>query len=105
MSCATFTEFRHAHDIHNQAGPAGEMLCPLPLAGLGIVLLPRKARPFPLPKHIFNQVDSELGIDLSRLLLMRAFGGRNSLQKNGQSEKSGDTREMVLVTSRFFTIR
>lgn len=47
---------RHIHNFHHQTRPSGEMLGTLTLARLRIVLLPGKARVFPLLEDVINQV-------------------------------------------------
>lgn len=65
-------QIRHAHDLHHQTSPAGEMLRTLSPARLGIVLLPSKARLLPLLIHISNQVDTQLGIEVKGFVLVGA---------------------------------
>ena len=65
------TQIWHDHDIDHQAGPAREMLCPLPLARLGIILFPRKPSPLPFVIHIFDKVSAEVDVDFSSLLAVR----------------------------------
>jgi hypothetical protein len=50
------------------------MLGPLSVARLRVVLLPSKARLLPLAEHVLHQIGPELGVNLTRLLLMGAFG-------------------------------
>ena len=47
------------------------MLCPLALSIVGIVLLPRKARPLPIVEDILHQILAEGGIELSGPRFMR----------------------------------
>ena len=46
----------HGHDLNDQAGPAGKVLCTLSGTRLRVVLLPRKARVFPALVHGVNKI-------------------------------------------------
>lgn len=50
----TFGQIRHGHDVYYHTGPAGKVLCSLPIAGFGAVLLPCETSLLPLPEHILN---------------------------------------------------
>lgn len=69
----------HGHDIHDQAGPPGKMLGPLPLAGLRIVLLPSKPRTFPFSKHIVDEILSERRVLLGSMGAMGPWLFGNNL--------------------------
>jgi hypothetical protein len=66
---------RHSHDLDHQTGPPREVLRPLPLAGLGVILLPREARLLPVVVDRVDDVLAQTGVQvLSRLLVGTGFG-------------------------------
>ena len=65
-------KIRHAHDLDDQTRPPGEMLRPLTSAGIWVVLFPGKPGLFPTLVNSVNQVLSQLGVNLTSLLLVRS---------------------------------
>ena len=61
------TQIRHRHNLHHQTRPTGKMLRSLPSARFGVILLPRKARSFPLIEDVFDEVDAKGGVDIGGL--------------------------------------
>jgi hypothetical protein len=51
-------QIRHTHNLHHQARPPGEMLCPLPLASFRVILFPCKARFLPGFEDRFDEVET-----------------------------------------------
>lgn len=71
----------HRHHLHDQAGPAGEMLRPLALASFWVILFPGESGSLPLPEHVFNQVSPQSGIHVLGLLLVWPSRGCNVLKR------------------------
>lgn len=61
------TQIRHRHNLHHQTRPTRKMLRALSGARLGIILLPRETRSFPLVVDIFHEVFAESGVDVGGL--------------------------------------
>lgn len=70
-----FLEIRHAHNLHHQAGPTGEMLRALALARFGVVLLPCKARELPIVEDGPHEIGTERGVQFGGTVLVRGGGG------------------------------
>lgn len=80
MTRSSFAQIRHNHEIYHEAGPTRKVLRALTMTGLGIVLFPGEASPFPLPIDILYQVSSKLHINLPGLLLVRTSSLSNVLR-------------------------
>lgn len=70
----------HGHHLHHHTGPAGEVLGPLSVSGLGVILLPGKSGLLPLLEDILNKVLAQVGIQLTSLFLVRAGNDGNILE-------------------------
>jgi len=99
------TKIREVHDLDHQASPASEMLCPLALAGIGIVLLPSKARLFPALVHSLDKICAELGVHLRCFLLLRTGGLRDVLSSGLVCLSERPACDPCELTSRFLTTR
>ncbi|SRR6266536_1893690 len=67
-------QIRHAHNLHYQARPPGEMLRPLALSSLRIILFPSKARLRPIFIDSLDEIKTEATVQVLGLLLVRAAG-------------------------------
>ena len=72
-------QIRHHHNFNHQTGPPREMLRSLSSARLGVILLPREARLFPLIEDVIHEVFPESGVDSGGLRFVRAGLGCNVL--------------------------
>lgn len=70
-----FPKIRHAHDGHDETGPAGEMLGALAPARFGVVLLPREAGELPFVEHGAHEVGAERGVQFRGPFTVRGGGG------------------------------
>jgi hypothetical protein len=60
---------RHAHNLNDQARPAGKVLCSLAFACLWVILLPCEARLSPRVEDRVYEVLAEAGVQIA------SFGG------------------------------
>ena len=67
------TQVLHTHNLHHQARPPSKMLRPLPVTGLGIILLPRKPRALPFLKDVVDEILTERCVNLGGASAMRTW--------------------------------
>ena len=64
-------EIDHTHDLNHQTRPAREMRRALTRARIGIILLPRESRLFPLPEDVLDEVLPQRGVHLAGFRAIR----------------------------------